>query len=135
MNIVEMYEMVKGIYEANQDEYYHIGIRFEDKEREIGDICECSKNNGEREDEREFPAYGTDEYDEMDEFDGASAWDLSNKSAYEIKSFEDLTDDCTNHFYTARCYIVAGDNTSNHDDGLDYHEIVITDATVIAKIF
>lgn len=59
-----------------EDMYYYIGIRFEDKDREVGEICECSKHNLDREDEREFPVYGTPEYDELPELDGTSAWNL-----------------------------------------------------------
>ncbi len=51
MNIAEMYEKVKEVYEANTDKYNYIGLRFEDKACEIGEECEWSKHNGEREDE------------------------------------------------------------------------------------
>lgn len=129
MTANEMKEMVTKIYEANSwdhdGDYYEVGIRFEDKEREVGEICENSKNNYNREDERDFPEYGTAEYDEMEEFDGTSAWDLRNYDDWGRP--ED--------FMTKYCYIIAGDNLTNQDDGLDYNEIVIENAKVIAKIF
>ncbi|MEC5268885.1 hypothetical protein P9G49_07185 [Heyndrickxia coagulans] len=73
----------KEALERFEGQYYYIGIRFEDKEREIGDVCECSKHNIDREDEREFPEYGTPEYDEMLELDGTSAWNLETYKDFE----------------------------------------------------
>lgn len=109
--------------EKYQDEFYYVGIRFEDKERQIGDICECSKHNTDREDEREFPGYGTDEYDEMFELDGTSAWNLEYYTDFE------------GGFDTYHCYIVVGNKITNQDDGLDDNEIVIQDAKVVEIIF
>ena len=129
MTAVEMKEMVTRIYEETSYDfdgnYYEVGIRFEDKEREVGEICENSKNNYDREDEREFPEYGTEEYDEMEEFDGTSAWDLRNFDDWENQS----------RYITKHCYIVAGNDLTNKDDGLDVNEIVIENAKVIARIF
>lgn len=109
--------------EKFEGEYSYLGIRFEDKEREIGDICECSKHNIDREDEREFPEYGTEEYEELPELDGTSAWNL------------ETYDDFQGPFATYHCYIIAGEKLTNKDDGLDDNEIVIKDAKVLAKIF
>ncbi|NCG67161.1 hypothetical protein GWJ21_04165 [Bacillus coagulans] len=106
-----------------EDEYWFVGIRFEDKEREIGEICECSKHNLDREDEREFPEYGTPEYDELPELDGTSAWNLET-----YRDFE-------GPFVTWHCYIVGGNQIANQDDGLDDNEIVIKNAVVLEKIF
>ena len=129
MTAAEMKEMVTKIYEETSYDfdgnYYEVGIRFEDKEREVGEICENSKNNYDREDEREFPEFGTEEYDEMDEFDGTSAWDL--------RDFEDWG--TPGEYMTKHCYIVAGNDLTNKDDGLDVNEIVIENASVTAKIF
>ena len=109
--------------EKFEDDYSFLGVRFEDKEREIGETCENSRHNTEREDEREFPEYGTEEYDEMVEFDGTSSWNL------------ETYDDFEGPFDTYHCYIIAGSYLTNKDDGLDDNEIVIENAKVIAKIF
>lgn len=109
--------------EKYEDQYPYIGIRFEDKEREIGDICENSRHNTDREDEREFPEFGTEEYEELFELDGTSAWNL------------ETYDDFVGGFDTYHCYIVAGNRITNRDDGLDDNEIVIENAEVIEKIF
>lgn len=134
MNIVEMYEKVKAIYEANKDKYCCIGLRFEDKEREIGEECEWSRHNSDREDEREFPKYGTEEYEEMEVLDGTSAWDMSVSNTYKIGRYIDREDDCRKPFLTDHCYVIASNMEGRHDDP-DDGEILIKDAVVIAKIF
>lgn len=113
----------KEALEKYQDDYHYIGIRFEDKEREIGEICENSRHNTDREDEREFPEFGTEEYNEMLELDGTSAWNL------------ETYDDFEGGFNTYHCYIVAGNRLTNKDDGLDDNEIVIENAKVLERIF
>lgn len=108
-----------------------IGVRYEDKLRQIDDECECSKHNA---GDREFPEYGTPEYDELDELNGTSAW-----SAHKYLSNYDLSGDqsqlVSDKFkHVAHAYIVVGqyDNTpSDADDG----EIVIEDAVVKEVLF
>lgn len=136
MNIVEMYELCKRIYNENTGKYDYIGLRFEDKEREIGETCECSRNNVDREDEREFPEYGTEEYFEMEELDGTSAWDMEQEGIYDIPSYWDIEKECSRHFLTWHCYIIAGNRLGHTSNTvIDENEIVIKDAVVIAKIF
>lgn len=135
MNIVEMYDLCRKIYADNIDTYDFIGLRFEDKEREIGEICENSKHNSDRDDEREFPQYGTEDYEEMEELEGTSAWDLAAKDTTTVGIFENTEDDCTRHFETYHCYIIAGHDTGSKDMDLDVNEIVIKNAKVIAQIF
>mgnify|MGYP001461346458 CR=1 FL=1 len=113
----------KEALEKWEGKYYYLGIRFEDKDREIGEICECSRHNIDREDEREFPEYGTPEYDEMFELDGTSAWNLET-----YRDFE-------GGFNREHCYIIGGNQIANQDDGLDDNEIVIVNAKVLEKIF
>lgn len=121
----EMKEKAIEVLEQYEDEFAVIGIRFEDKEREIGEICECSRHNDDREDEREFPEYGSEEYEEMKKFDGTSSWDLN--------TYDDWDDQRA--FDTYHCYIIAGDRAVNKDDDLDHGEVVIENARVIATIF
>jgi len=140
MNIHEMYAKVREIYEANKDEYYYIGIRFENKDREIGEECEWSKDNPDREDERDFPQYGTPEYDDLPTLDGTSVWDLSRLSERYYPGFGetrwifDHEQECQRYFLTDHCYIVAGNQPGNHDCP-DDGEILIRDAVVIAKLW
>ncbi|ASA22059.1 hypothetical protein [Paenibacillus donghaensis] len=134
MNITQMYEMVKGIYAANEDKYVAIGLRFEDKEREIGEVCEYSKHNADRDDERDFPEFGSEDYEDMFELDGTSAWDMSVDSTYRIERWQDPEKDCSLHFEPLYCYVIAGNTTRTHSDA-DPGEVVIKDAIVIAQIF
>ena len=123
---IEKYDEIKG-----NGNYYYVGVRYEDKLRQVGEECECSKHNA---GDREFPEYGTPEYDELDELDGTSAW-----SAYNYLSNYDLSGDQTQLVsdkfkHVAHAYIVVGQyaNTpSDADDG----EIVIEDAVVAEVLF
>lgn len=137
MTIIEMYEKVREIQAANED-YFCIGIRFEDKQREIGEECEWSRHNSDREDERDFPAYGTDEYQEMEVLDGTCAWDLESSVKYpgfgnRIDSYY-LDKEASYCFIPDHAYIIAGDKLGRHDDP-DHGEILIKDAVVIAQLF
>jgi hypothetical protein len=132
MTIEEMGKLVEKIQKNEEDNYNSIGIRFENKSREIGEECEYSKNNADREDERDFPEYGTDEYNKMSEMDGTSAWWISEfKSRI---SRQDKSRDAE-RFYcdVEHCYIIGGykGNGDNADEG----EVIIQEAKVIAKIF
>jgi len=136
-----MYELVKKIYAENEENYYYIGLRFENKNREIGEECEWSKSNVDREDERDFPEYGTPEYDEMESMGGTSAWNLSAMTDYYWPGFGrpprdiDVSKDCTRYFLADHCYIIAGNRKAPEHQPWDDGEIVISDAVVIAKIF
>lgn len=129
MTAAEMRKKAQAFWKKNAWEgdgaYYHVGIRFEDKERQVGDCCECSRHNDSREDEREFPEYGTPEYAEMLELGGTSAWNLS--------TYDDWGE--SSQFGAKHCYVIAGNYITNTDDGLDDGEIVIQDAVVVGKIF
>ena len=74
--IMTTQEMIAKVTEiAENTELFYVGIRFEDKKRTIGEIIEeCSKDNRERQDERDFPEYGTTEYDELPELNGVCAY-------------------------------------------------------------
>ena len=136
MTNLEMVNKVKAIYEANEDNYTFIGLRFENKERSLNEICECSKNNVDREDEREFPEFGTEEYENSPSWGGASAWDLSGECEEALQYNSRKENINKEIFYEQEhCYIIAGDYDCNADDGLDDNEIVIEDAKVIAIIF
>ncbi|RXZ77221.1 hypothetical protein EBB07_33660 [Paenibacillaceae bacterium] len=142
MNIAEMYEKVKEIYEANEDKYYFIGLRFEDKEREIGEVCEYSRHNADRDDERDFPEFGSEEYDDLPELNGTSAWNMDPNSYGRVYSpgfgsrisAWHLERTCEKLFVTDHCYVIAGEICGSHEDP-DANEILIKEAIVIAKIF
>ena len=130
MNMAEMNELIAAAYEELKEEYWFVGLRFEDADREVGDICNNSRNNIDREDEREFPDFNTPEYEEMDEVNGSSAWNL-NCYRYDTSEIEDVT----TYYRQAHCYIVASDRADESVELLDVGEIVITDAKVMVKVF
>ena len=126
-------ETIKKIEEL-EEEYctingygsYIVGVRFEDKEREIGEEIDSSRHNLDREDEREMPEYGTEEYEEMFELDGASA--------YTVEAIIEMLENNTS-FDTKHCYFIIGTNETNLDDALDYGEVVVENAEVAYVLF
>ena len=129
----DIYNKCMEVYEKHKWDYDVFGLRFEDKERKVGEHCEWSKDNPDRMDERGFPEYGAPEYDELPTLDGTSAWFFNSWS------YPDFIDpkrygNTETFFDTKHLYIVAGNETGTHpcpDDG----EVLIKDAVVVAKIF
>lgn len=135
-------EMIEKYNISPSSEYYpdyeFFGIRFENKAREVGDYCECSKHNPDREDDRDFPVYGTEEYEEMPELDGTSAWRVERENGEWIYSFTNKRAGWEEKelklFDAAHCYLIAGNQAKNHDD-CDPNEVVIVDAEVLEILF
>ncbi|GAK02294.1 hypothetical protein JCM19037_520 [Geomicrobium sp. JCM 19037] len=137
MTKLEMYEAIEKAKEELEGEYNFIGIRFEDKERQVGEIIEdYSRHNDEREDEREFPDYGTEEYEEMEEFDGVSAWDVvASDEQYSYRK-EQADEPAKRGYITNHCYLIASKHVMGDPESiLDHNEIVMIDAKVIAQLF
>jgi hypothetical protein len=135
----EVAKIIMEIVENGEYEFY--GIRFEDKSYSVGDVVANSKHNPDREDERDFPEYGTKEYEECEDLDGASAWRC-------VDSYGRFIDECltsnggwretmdSEAFSMCDCehvYIVAGNRENTHDDS-DENEIVIESAVVIGVL-
>ena len=124
MTVADMIKMAK---EIEEDSDYSIGIRFENKLRKVGDICEYSKDNSNRDDPRDFPDYDSEEYDSLPF--------MSGTSAYYVNALEDnsISDKEAADYYhdTKHCYIVEGYGYEGDDDG----EVVIENAKVLKVIF
>ena len=135
----------KILKETQKEEYSYYGIRFENLERSIGDIAtEKTRHNSDRESERDFPEYGTEEYEEMEEFDGLSAWSLGmfpEDEEYLEKSIKDTffidKNDIVNEtrYSGDRCYLMASNDIDYPDAELDYNETVLIDPIVLDVIF
>ncbi|MFZ4454315.1 hypothetical protein [Salibacterium aidingense] len=135
MTVQEMIDTARQVFEDNERTYSFFGLRFEDKPREIGEECDASKHNHDREDEREFPEYDSDEYDDLDELGGASAWAFDDIQGLKYRK-DELEKDAQKLHIPAHCYVIAGNRQWNDDDvALDDGEIVIEDAKVIAVIY
>ena len=136
MTYREMKEKVERIYNEAKEEFKFVGLRLENKEREVGDICGKSKHNPNRDDSRDFPEYGSQEYKKLPEFDGTSSWDcrkvVNNFDSMVKGQFVDWEDEVL--FERNHAYIIAGNEVDNHIDR-DYDEIIIKKAEVIAIIF
>lgn len=114
----------------NDGEFECYGIRFENKERTVGMMIEeNSKSNSDRECERKFPEYGTQEYENLEELDGVSAykidWNINVPT-----SMEDMDVDVV--FGTDHCYILGAYETAY---GEDEGEIVMREPVVVEKMF
>lgn len=127
-------------------EYKYIGIRYEDKERQINEVCENSKDNPDREDEREFPEFGSEEYEELPELAGTSAWTIHNEDNQGITPDYDDEDDRESIIeeldwdnfdsidYSKHVYIIGSNEESTDRDLCDPCEIVICDAKVLMVV-
>lgn len=135
MTYRDMAEMIEEIVENT--EYDYVGIRFEEMVRKIGDACNNSWHNPDREDERDYPVYGHGV-----ELDGTSAWmmggysdSFKNHRFYSVMGRSHGADDeIKTDSYGANAYVVAGNKESTHHDA-DDNEVVIVNAVVIDIIW
>lgn len=131
MTYKEMLSVISEI--MDNSEFQIFGVRFEEKDREVGEvIADKSRSNCDREDERDFPEYGTPEYRDMEELSGVSAWyadPYTGKVCMGQYADDDRVDlGCL----TEHCYFLgAMSGDSGEDDG----EIVMEEAHVLAVIF
>jgi len=122
--------------ENENPKYSFYGIRIESYDREVGDRTNNSMHNPDREDEREFPKYGSDEYEILQELNGASAWRIDMDGYDEdwtssvMTSYDKDNDDFS---LGGHVYIIAGNEENTHSDA-DPNEIVIGNAVVVFKI-
>lgn len=128
---------IKKICEESCFEYF--GLRADDMEYQIGDICQCSHqlyqdpwydDDGElvypRVDDKESPYYGC--YD-AGELDGTCCIGFDPENP---RSISDAMEEM--RAYTGRnthLYIIAGDSAQG---GNDYGEIIIEDAEVLGRL-
>ena len=111
--------------EELKDEFYAVaGIRFEKKERVIGE--EITDNSKELVDDREFPEYGTPEYNELPEIDGISTYLVADLENDTIEDLNKLIEDIKKT--SEKVYLIAGDDNGM---GLDANEQIIGNGIVI----
>jgi len=116
--------------------YYFYGIRIESQDRNIGDRTNNSMHNPNREDERSFPEYGSEEYQNLQELNGSSAWRIDMDGYDEDWTSSVLTSrdkDDRKFNFGDHIYIIAGNEENTHSDA-DPNEIVIGNAVVVYKI-
>ncbi len=118
-------ETVKAIMDEAYDDYGYVGIRFEDKPREVGDVCDNSRHNPDRDAERDFPAWGGSDYDDLPELDGTSAYCPDYLPRLTDDNLLDSDTRMADH-----CYIIASDSLGYHYDP-DAGEILLRDPQVM----
>ena len=118
-------KVAAALDDIERDEWI-VGIRFENKIRTVGEqITDYSRSNEDRDDDRDFPEYGTEEYDEMEELDGISTWDIDQWEDYNLSCTGTSYFDCE-HIYLIGC--------TDYVNGEDASEFIMKDAIVLAII-
>lgn len=124
---------IKEAAELNMEELEEIiGLRMDTIEYDVGDKLKKSK---EFLDQREFPIFGSDEYDKLEDLEGTSAWmcgysegELDEDEMYD--KIDDLIDNDelnNDYFWT----IIGGNDLGT---GNDEDEIIIGNASVLVVI-
>lgn len=135
MTVRKVLEIIEQETDALLDEGYVVGVRFENLQRKEGDVVkERSRHNIDREDEREFPEYGTDGYFEMMELDGVSTWDAEEIDDI-LGRYVDMDGKANHEFMADHGYIMYSHNVSNIDDALDHGEVVLVEPKVAKVLF
>ena len=123
-----------------------VAIRYDNKPVNVGETLEESKSNANRDDDRDFPEYGSKEYNDAEYLDGTCAYALNDSEDYtywindeeEINDFFEeygLNGDgivCKNSSLFNHCSIVIGD--INNDCMIlreDSGEIILNNCEVV----
>lgn len=143
---IRIYCAKQYIEEENRG-FKYVGFRYADRNLNIGDFCERSRHNTEREDEREFPEYESEEFEDCEVLNGTSAWDITDPYGFDIEDAEenekkiemffrrcDDDDPAKEHNMAEHCYIIIGSEENTPSDADDY-EIVIQNARVYQKLW
>lgn len=105
-------------------EYEYIGFRFDNRDMQVGECFGNSKHNPDRADERDFPEYGTEEYENMIELDGTSCYD--DNFFMEVYADGTVLEDLT-------CYLIASNEEGCHDYP-DEGEILLKNPIVLGRV-
>lgn len=134
ITLKEFYERIVDLEEEYGDEY--IGIRWEEKKRNVGEELDNSRHNLERLNEDDMPEYGTPEYEELFELDGASSLGTYTLIEDLKRDYSRRPDSPMKAFYMGtHCYVIIGDDYVNESDGLDEGEVVVRNAKVMEVLY
>lgn len=128
------YDQLKSLVEQVEDKFDNgiddivVGIRFDDKLYKVGDVLPATKDNPNREDERDFPKFGSADYNQLPELDGTSAWEIN---AWALKG-QDFSN--AHGFTTDHAEIIYGE-PSYDDYSPDAGEVLIKNAKVAKILF
>lgn len=131
MKRIDVYNAIKVAYSYNYytEDWDYVAVRQDDRDLDVGFVFDNSKHNPDRFDERDFPQFGSDEYENLPEIDGTSCWycsefyDLATKDPYgEFSQWHD------------HLYVVVSNESGYHDDP-DHNETVLRSPVIVKKIF
>lgn len=115
--------------------YRFYGIRFEKRNNiDVGCVLENSKTNIDRNDSRDFPEFGTPEYDDLEELDGTCAYFVFDGEKEKRSMFLNQVIDCVDNDDDTYTWYLIGSEKLSDEEGEDDNEIIMVDATVIVKI-
>lgn len=122
MTINQARELITQI-KADGD-YECVGFRFDKRDMEVGECFGNSKHNPDRADERDFPEYGTEDYENMIELDGTSCYD--DNFFMEVYADGTVLEDLS-------CYLIASNEEGCHDYP-DEGEILLKNPIVLGRV-
>lgn len=134
--VIKFEEIIKGLKDQIDNgeylPYEYYAIRRESRfGLPAGFAFEASKSNWVRDDNREFPEFGTEDYNKLDELSGTCCYELVNGerislSVNDIKSWIKSDDELA-------WYLVGANKTTN-DDAEDNWEIILNSPVVICEL-
>ena len=133
---MDIEEIKKIIEEAQERTCGVVGLRYDNRDLQPGDKLEASRDNPGRKDERDFPEYESPEYEELEELDGTSAWELMRNQFRGINNsfLEEIERIVEEGLWGAdyeHAYIVAGEYAGV---GPDHGECLIKNCEVVMQI-
>ena len=131
-NNKDIIEKVEAVIRQLQDssEYAEFaGVRFERRLLSVGDECGKSRSNADRDDTREFPEFGTPDYESLPELDGVCAYDVDCWKHHILDKGE-----WTELEIEVHLYVIEGDSI-DYESGEDIDEVIIGNAEVMAVIY
>ena len=110
-----------------------MGIRYDNKIVQVGEELNDSKTNYGRDDARDFPQFGDDDYDDLESLGGVSCYHLADR-------YDDIDDIKNQHFFEEclsgskeaqwdHCSIIIGQKTDNYCE--DSGEAILGRAEVV----
>lgn len=134
LTLKEFYERLIEIDEEYGDNF--IGIRWEEKSRNVGEELDNSRHNLDRVNEDDMPEYGTAEYEDLFELDGSSSLGTYTLLEDLKRNYENRPNDVMKSFYVGtHYYVIIGDDYVNESDGLDEGEVVVENAKVLEVLY
>lgn len=132
-NLKSAIESLKQQFEEGTTKYSFYGVRFDSRDLNPGDKLGKSKSNINREDVRDFPEYGTEEYNSLLSLGGTCAYfvfdgDTGRESLGLPAVLKMIESDWMNDNW----YLVGANDATGEEE--DENEIVLVDARVICKL-